>query len=85
MEYNRDGVILINKDPEQMRKIKTEALDAESIVIYGGGYLGVELCDELLRAGKQVTIIEKSKRLMPSSFDADISNKVKEVIENLGW
>ena len=80
----RDGVILINKDPEQIRKMKTEALEAESIVIYGGGYIGVELCDELLRAGKKITIIEKSKRLMPSSFDADISNKVREVIENLG-
>ena len=80
----RDGVILINKDPEQIRKMKNEALEAENIVIYGGGYIGVELCDELLRAGKKITIIEKSKRLMPSSFDADISNKVKEVIENLG-
>jgi NADPH-dependent 2,4-dienoyl-CoA reductase/sulfur reductase-like enzyme len=76
--------MLINKDPEQIRKIKAEALEAESVVIYGGGYIGVELCDELLRARKQVTIIEKSKRLMPSSFDADTSNKVKEVIENLG-
>lgn len=80
----KDGVMLINKDPEQIRKIKNGALDAESIVIYGGGYIGVELCDELLRAGKKVTIIEKSKRLMPSSFDAEISNKVKEVIENSG-
>lgn len=79
-----DGVMLINKDPEQIRKIKAEALDAESVVIYGGGYIGVELCDELLRAGKHVTLIEKSKRLMPSSFDSDMSNKVKEVIENLG-
>lgn len=80
----KDGVMLINKDPEQIRKVKNGALDAESIVIYGGGYIGVELCDELLRAGKNVTIIEKSKRLMPSSFDAEISNKVKEVIENAG-
>lgn len=80
----KDGVMLINKDPEQIRKIKNGALDAESIVIYGGGYIGVELCDELLRAEKKVTIIEKSKRLMPSSFDAEISNKVKEVIENSG-
>ena len=80
----KDGVMLINKDPEQIRKIKNGALDAESIVIYGGGYIGVELCDELLRAGKKVTIIEKSKRLMPSSFDAEISNKVKGVIENAG-
>jgi NADPH-dependent 2,4-dienoyl-CoA reductase/sulfur reductase-like enzyme len=80
----KDGVMLINNDPEQIRKIKKEALEAENIVIYGGGYLGVELCDELLRAGKHVTIVEKSKRLMPSSFGSDISDKVKEVIENLG-
>jgi len=80
----KDGVMLINKDPEQIRKMKKGALQAESIVIYGGGYIGVELCDELLRAGKQVTIIEKSTRLMPSSFGSDISIKVKEVIENLG-
>lgn len=78
------GVMLMNKDVDQFRKVKKEALYANSIVIYGGGYIGVELCDELLRSGKRVTIIEKSKRLMPSSFDADTSNKVKEVIENLG-
>ena len=82
---HKKSVLLIdNKDPEQIRKIKKEALDAENIVIYGGGYVGVELCDELLRTGKFVTIIEKSKRLMPSSFGSDISHKVKEVIENLG-
>ncbi len=78
------GVMLINKDPEQLSKIKKEALRSEKIVVYGGGYIGVELCDELLRAGKLVTIIEKSKRLMPSSFGSDTSNKVREVIENLG-
>jgi pyruvate/2-oxoglutarate dehydrogenase complex dihydrolipoamide dehydrogenase (E3) component len=81
---HKKGVLLINKDPEQLRKMKKEALKADDIVVYGGGYIGVELCDELLRAGKHVTIIEKSKRLMPSSFDSDTSNKVKEVIENLG-
>lgn len=80
----KNGVMLINKDVDQFKKVKKEALNADSIVIYGGGYIGVELCDELLRAGKKVTIIEKSKRLMPSSFDADTSNTVKEVIENLG-
>lgn len=78
------GVMLVNKDVEQLKRVKKDALRAENIVIYGGGYIGVELCDELLRAGKKVTIIEKSTRLMPSSFDSDTSNKVKEVIENLG-
>ncbi|MDT3695321.1 MAG: NAD(P)/FAD-dependent oxidoreductase [Ignavibacterium sp.] len=81
---NKSGVILINKDVELIRKTKKEAVCAENIVVYGGGYIGVELCDELLRLGKRVTIIEKSTRLMPSSFDAEISYKIKEVIENLG-
>lgn len=80
----KTGVMLINKDVDQFRKVKKEALYSNNIVIYGGGYIGVELCDELLRSGKTVTIIEKSKRLMPSSFDADTSNKVKDVIESLG-
>lgn len=80
----KDGVILINKDVELIRKTKKEAVCAENIVVYGGGYIGVELCDELLRLGKRVTIIEKSTRLMPSSFDAEISFEIKKVIENLG-
>ena len=80
----KDGVVLINRDPQYLRKIIHEAADAENIVIFGGGYVGVELSDELLRFGKKVTIIEKSKKLMPSSFDAEISNRAKEIIENLG-
>ena len=78
------GVVLIDTDPKYLRKIKREALEANSIVIFGGGYIGVELSDELLSVGKKVTIIEKSKRLMPSSFDAEISVKAKEIIENMG-
>lgn len=83
-DINMDGVHLISKDPEQISKIKRESLSAKNIIIYGGGYIGVQLCDELLRAGKNVTIIEKSKRLMPSSFDSDTSIKTKEIIESAG-
>lgn len=81
---NKDGVALINRDPDQIQKTINEAIYAENIIIYGGGYIGVELCDELLKVGKKVTILEKSKRLMPSSFDSEISNKVKEIIQNAG-
>jgi NADPH-dependent 2,4-dienoyl-CoA reductase/sulfur reductase-like enzyme len=83
-DINMDGVHLINKDSEQINKIKRGALSAKNIIIYGGGYIGVQLCDELLHAGKNVTIIEKSKRLMPSSFDSDTSFKTKEIIESAG-
>ena len=90
----RDGVMLINKDPEQIRKIKAEALKAESVVIYGGGYIGVELCDELLRAGKKITIIADTipcKNAVKLAKDADLlicestySSKLEEKGEAYG-
>ena len=78
------GVFLMNKNPDLIKKIRRKALSSENIIIYGGGYIGVELCDELLHSGKRVTIIEKSKRLMPSSFDSEISLKAKGLLEGLG-
>lgn len=83
-DLKKDGVIFISQDPEQINKAKKEVISAESIVIFGGGYMGVELCDELLMLGKKVTLIEKNKKLLPSAFDLNISNMVKEEIENHG-
>ena len=80
----KNGVAIISKEPEKIKKAKKESLSADNIVVFGGGYMGVELCDELLRLGKKVTLIEKSNRLLPSAFDPNVSNKVKEEIENLG-
>lgn len=81
---NKDGVHLVDKELENIHSIKEQAINSESIVVFGGGYIGVELTDELLRADKKVTIIERSTRLLPSSFDSEISNAAKQIVEKQG-
>lgn len=81
---NKTGVAFISQNAEQNKKTGLSLQSAENIVIYGGGYVGVELCVELLKYGKKITLIENEKRLMPSSFDLNLSSKVKTEIEKLG-
>lgn len=80
----KEGVYFINKDPDHIISIRDKALSAENIVVFGGGYAGVTIADELLRAGKNVTIIQRSNRLLPSSFDLEISEAAKKIIESQG-
>lgn len=81
---DRDGVYLIDKDFQNINRIKKLALKSDHIAVFGGGYIGVEFSDELLREGKSVTIIERSNRLLPSSFDSEISLSAQKIIESQG-
>lgn len=58
---------------DDLQRIKT-ALNSglRRFVIFGGGALGVEAADGLIRAGAQVTIIEKEEQLLPQ-FDEDFA------------
>ncbi|AFH50709.1 Putative nitrite reductase large subunit [Ignavibacterium album JCM 16511] len=80
----KEGVFLIDKDFQSINRTKKLALKCEKIVVFGGDYLGVEFTDELLREGKSVTIIERSNRLLPSSFDSEISLSAQYIIESQG-
>lgn len=80
----KKGVICSNNDPKCLKNIEQEALNADNIVIFGGGYVGVSIADDLLSLGKKITLIEKSKRLLPSAFDSEISVRAKEIIEERG-
>lgn len=80
----KEGVFLIDKDFQNINRIKKLALKCEKIIVFGGGYIGVEFADELLREGKSVTVIERSNRLLPSSFDSEISLSAQNIIESQG-
>lgn len=81
---DKEGVYLIDKDLESIGRIKKFAVKSENIVVFGGGYLGVEFSDELLREGKNVTLIERSNRLLPSAFDSEISYSAQKILEDQG-
>jgi NADPH-dependent 2,4-dienoyl-CoA reductase/sulfur reductase-like enzyme len=80
----KDGVYFITKDPDQLLAIKNKALESDNIIVFGGGYTGVLLTDELLREGKRVTLVGRTNRLLPSSIDPEVSEETKKILETEG-
>jgi pyruvate/2-oxoglutarate dehydrogenase complex dihydrolipoamide dehydrogenase (E3) component len=64
-----------------------EALDAgvipEKLIVFAGGYIGLELAQAFLRLGSKVTIIEGSARLLPRE-DEDVSHAVETLFREEG-
>ena len=55
----------------------------QHLVIVGGGYVGLEFGQIFRRFGSQVTIIEKTSRLIAAE-DEDVSSAVQEILEREG-
>jgi len=53
-------------------------------VVIGGGFIGVEVVDELVKAGKQVTLIEKLPHLLPLAMDPEFGDMVQEELKGMG-
>ena len=55
----------------------------EHLVIVGGSYIGLEFAQMFRRFGAQVTVVERSPRLL-SHEDKDASDAVRSILENEG-
>jgi NADPH-dependent 2,4-dienoyl-CoA reductase/sulfur reductase-like enzyme len=52
-------------------------------VVIGGGYIGVEMAEAMVRRGLEVTLLEKSAQPM-STVDPDMGARVAEAVRGLG-
>jgi len=57
--------------------IKEKALRSKNAVIVGGGYIGLELLEALVKQNLHVTVLEYSPHIMPI-FDEDMSTLILE-------
>ncbi len=78
------GVFLLQKDYTSLQLLQRAAASAKRVLIVGGGYVGVELADELLKAGKGVTIIEKLPHLLPTSVDTEFGDSIQDALTRQG-
>ncbi len=81
---DKDGVFLVKKDRDYLADMKDYIKKANNIVIIGGGYVGVEIADELLKEGKRVTVIEMLDRLLATTMDPEFGAKVREALDKAG-
>ena len=57
--------------------------DPKRAVIIGGGYIGIEMAEAMVRRGLDVTVIDKAAEPM-SSLDPDLGRQVHEAMEAMG-
>ena len=55
----------------------------EHLVIVGGSYIGLEFAQMMRRFGAEVTVVERSARLLPRE-DADVCAAIRSILENEG-
>src|SRR4051794_23639180 len=56
----------------------------ERAVVIGGGYIGVEMAEAMVRRGLEVTLVEKGPQPMAKSVDPDMGELVQQAIRGLG-
>lgn len=61
----------------------TEQQEIQDVVIVGGGYIGIEVVEAMIRQGKRVRVIELSDRIL-KTFDKELTDLAEEELVKHG-
>jgi NADPH-dependent 2,4-dienoyl-CoA reductase/sulfur reductase-like enzyme len=79
-----ENVFTIPKNKEYLDKVLANLKECKKIVVVGGGFIGVEMSDELNKAGKDVTLVEILPHILELVFDEEIAIKAENLIKSRG-
>jgi len=75
-----DNVFYVPKEKLYIDSMQEKLRNLHNIVIVGAGFIGVEMAEELKKAGKNITLIEKESNILHSAFDNNLTDVIKEII-----
>jgi nitrite reductase (NADH) large subunit len=67
------------------RRIAAAAQEAQSVVLIGGGLLGLEAGNALRKLGKKVTVVEFFSWLLPRQLDGEGAQRLRAIMESMGF
>jgi NADPH-dependent 2,4-dienoyl-CoA reductase/sulfur reductase-like enzyme len=79
-----ENVFTIPKNKDILDNIKSKMKDLQKVVVIGGGFIGVELSDELKKAGKDVTLVEILPHILNLAFDKEFTEKAENILRDRG-
>jgi NADPH-dependent 2,4-dienoyl-CoA reductase/sulfur reductase-like enzyme len=79
-----ENVFVIPKDKEYLAGVREKLEECKNIVVIGGGFIGVEVADELGKLGKNVTIVEILPHILSLAFDEELAILAEEVVKSRG-
>ncbi|MBN2489805.1 MAG: FAD-dependent oxidoreductase [Planctomycetes bacterium] len=78
------NVFTIPKDKEYIDAVLPQLHTSRKVVILGGGFIGVEVGDELNKKGHDVTIVEILPHVLEAAFDEEIARRAETVLAARG-
>jgi NADPH-dependent 2,4-dienoyl-CoA reductase/sulfur reductase-like enzyme len=75
-----DNVFTVPKNKAYLDQLLRKLSDKQKIVVVGGGFIGVELSDELNKRGKDVTVVELLPHVLQAVFDEELAVRAEEVL-----
>jgi NADH oxidase (H2O2-forming) len=79
-----DNVFTIPKDKIYLDKIREKLEGLSEIFVVGGGFIGVEMADELNKTGKNITLVEILPHILGLAFDDELALKAEEHLQSRG-
>ena len=78
------NVFAVPKDKVYLDEMQKQLEGMKKIIAIGAGFIGVELSDELRKAGKEVTLVEKLPHILGLAFDEDICLRAEKILSERG-
>ena len=81
---DKENVFTIPKNKEYLDKLLNKLKNCKKIVTIGGGFIGVEVSDELTKRDKDITIVEILPHILSLAFDEEMAIKAEELLKSRG-
>ncbi|OQY18247.1 MAG: pyridine nucleotide-disulfide oxidoreductase [Desulfobacteraceae bacterium 4572_35.1] len=78
------NVFTVAKDKNYLDQFSKKLADFKKIVVLGGGFIGIEVADELNKIGKDVTIVEMLPHVLSLAFDPELACEAQELLKARG-
>ncbi|HHN47649.1 MAG TPA: pyridine nucleotide-disulfide oxidoreductase, partial [Bacteroidales bacterium] len=79
-----ENVFVIPKDKAYLDEMIARLRNLKRVIVIGAGFIGVELSDELNKAGYDVTLVEKQPEILSLAFDTELSSRINALILERG-
>ncbi|MBE9469506.1 MAG: FAD-dependent oxidoreductase [Bacteroidetes bacterium] len=79
-----ENVFTIPKDKHYLDVMYTKLKDLKKIITIGAGFIGVEMSDELNKAGRDVTLVEIESSILNRAFDKEFGDKAEDLLKSRG-
>jgi NADPH-dependent 2,4-dienoyl-CoA reductase/sulfur reductase-like enzyme len=81
--YDLEGVEYIKKSYDYIDNLKKKTDEAKNIVVIGGGFIGVEVAEQLAKfENKTVTLVEMEKFCLYRAFSKSVAEEADKTIRN---